>query len=134
MSTPVDNCRFVPTAAGLADWTVDQAVIGYQDDLEAEAVDGQPYHVRAENSDGTKWEIATGVYDQATRTFARTTIEDSSDGGTKVDFDTIPECGLVLLAQDLVGMGGSNIFVDDGPPPAGGVVGQQILVGSGAPA
>lgn len=29
--------------------------------------------------------------------------------------------------------GGSNIFVDDGPPPSGGEVGQEILVGSGAP-
>lgn len=29
--------------------------------------------------------------------------------------------------------GGSNIFVESGDPPTGGVVGQQILVGSGAP-
>lgn len=29
--------------------------------------------------------------------------------------------------------GGSNIFVEDGPPPDGGEVGQTILVGSGAP-
>jgi hypothetical protein len=29
--------------------------------------------------------------------------------------------------------GGSNIFVEDGDPPTGGVVGQQILVGSGDP-
>lgn len=29
--------------------------------------------------------------------------------------------------------GDSNIFVDNGPPPAGGVVGQSILVGDGIP-
>lgn len=29
--------------------------------------------------------------------------------------------------------GGSNIFVEGGPPPDGGEVGQSILVGSGAP-
>lgn len=31
------------------------------------------------------------------------------------------------------GTGGSNIFVEEGPPPSGGVVGQEILVGDGAP-
>lgn len=31
------------------------------------------------------------------------------------------------------GSSGSNIFVDDGPPPTGGAVGQEILVGSGGP-
>lgn len=31
------------------------------------------------------------------------------------------------------GSGGSNIFVEHGPPPDGGVVGQEILVGSGPP-
>ncbi len=29
--------------------------------------------------------------------------------------------------------GGSNIFEGDGPPPAGGDVGQEIIVGTGAP-
>lgn len=28
---------------------------------------------------------------------------------------------------------GSNIFTDFGPPPSGGVIGQEILVGSGPP-
>ena len=31
------------------------------------------------------------------------------------------------------GSGSSNIFTGNGPPPSGGVVGQEILVGSGAP-
>lgn len=46
------------------------------------------------------------------------------------------ENGVWVLKGSLSSTGagdGSNIFVDDGPPPAGGEVGQEILVGSGAP-
>lgn len=109
----VDLCRFYPTQSGLTDWTVDSAVQGYLDDLDSGAEDQLEYHIRAESDNLMQWEVSTGVYDLATRTFARTTIEYSSDSGNKIDFGTLPQCAIVLLARDL---GFARGYTGDGPP------------------
>jgi hypothetical protein len=116
MAGYLDLCRFIPDASGLGDWVVDHRVQGYLDDLEAGAIDGEEYHIRSETADMLQWEVSTGVYDQATNTFARTTIEYSSDGGiggNKIDFTSIPQCAVVLLAQDL---GFARGYRGIGPP------------------
>lgn len=109
----IDICRFWPASAGDADWEVDAAVQGYLDDLGAGALDGEEYRLRSESADLTQWEIATGVYDAATRTFARTVINYSSNAGAKVDYATLPQVAIVVLAADLNFPRG---FTGDGPP------------------
>jgi hypothetical protein len=105
----VDLCRFYPTAMDSADWTVDEAQVGYLDDTLC--IDGETYHIRAETPDLAQWEVSTGVYDKTTHTFARTEIDYSSDGGAKVDFLEMPTCAVVLLAADLL-----KGLTGDGPP------------------
>ena len=114
MAGRLDLCRFYPVDAGLGDWEVDIAVRGYLDDEQSEAIDGEEYHVRAETADLVQWEVATGVYDLITRTFRRTVVEYSSDGGkggNKIDFTEIPQVGTVILAKDL-----TRGYTGDGVP------------------
>lgn len=118
MTELADLCRFWPVAAGLADWQVNYAVQGFLDDLGSELIDGGEYHVRAETAKLLQWEVSTGLYDAATRTIARTVIEYSSQGGDKIVFDTIPQCGIVTLARDVRRISTEVVgFVSAGPYP-----------------
>jgi hypothetical protein len=119
MAELADLCRFWPVAAGLSDWQCNYAVQGFLDDLGCDLIDGAEYHVRSEGPKLLQWEVSTGAYDAATRTIARTVIEYSSDGGNKVHFDVIPQCGIVTLAQDvgpriISGFGVPTMVVRDG--------------------
>lgn len=102
MASYLDMCRFVPVAGGLGDWEVASAVQGYLDDIGSSAEDQIPYHAHAQSADQQQWEISTGIYDLATRTFRRTRIDYGSNGpGVPVDFTAIPEVGIVLLKEDI---------------------------------
>jgi hypothetical protein len=109
----VDLCRFFPTAMDSTDWTVDVAVQGYLNDIDSLCEDGEVYHIRSETPDLMQWEVSTGIYTQATNTFARTDINYSSDGGAKVDFAVLPQCAVVMLAADL---GFPRGYRGSGPP------------------
>lgn len=119
MTELADLCRFYPVAIGTDDWQVDHAVQGFLDDVGAELIDGAEYHTRAEGRNLIQWEVATGLYDAATHTIARTVIEYSSDAGGKVDFETVPQVGIVTLARDVGsptthGLGVPSFLVRDG--------------------
>lgn len=96
----VDGCRFLPTLGGLTDWTVSAAVQGYRTPASAGATDTLTYHYRAESGDLTQWEIGSGVYTAAGTTLARTTIIASSTGA-KVNFSSVPQVAIVVVAADV---------------------------------
>jgi len=97
--------RFKPTAAGTVDFTVDEAVQGYQTPANAGATDGATYRYRAESRDQLEWEIGTGTYTASTQTLARTTVSFSSNSNAKVSFTRVPDVALVFLAEDATAIG-----------------------------
>jgi hypothetical protein len=119
MAELADLCRFYPVAGGTGHWTVDRAVQGFLDDIGSQLIDGAEYHVRSEGRGLLNWEVSTGLYDAATRTIARSEIDYSSNGGSIVDYDEIPQCGIVTLARDVgakltFGLGDPTAVVRDG--------------------
>jgi hypothetical protein len=115
----LDNVRFIPTAAGTADWTYLSVLTGgYQSPSAAGAVSGARYTVFALSSDGSgQWELSQGIYNSSTLTFARTTVLYNSNGtgtasgqsgaGTKINFASSPTISLVAIAEDLNSLAGS---------------------------
>src|SRR2546421_2121147 len=121
MAAFIDNCGFVPTGGGTADWTYFSTVGGYQSPTQANAANGAVYVVRAQSSDLTQWEYASGAYSAATSTFARTTVLYNSAGtgtkqggpGSKIGFSTPPSLvAVVALAEDLISIEAANGFTD----------------------
>ncbi|WP_315731662.1 MULTISPECIES: hypothetical protein [unclassified Bradyrhizobium] len=112
MADFITNCGFVPTAGGTTDWTYSSAVGGYQSPVNAQAVNGSLYVVRAQSADLTQWEYAVGAYSSTgAGTFARTTVlyNSSATGtkqggaGTKINFTTAPAIvAVVALAEELL--------------------------------
>ncbi|MGJ4945892.1 hypothetical protein ACQR1W_35385 [Bradyrhizobium sp. HKCCYLS1011] len=103
MAAFIDNCGFVPTAGGTADWTYGSTVGGYQSPSQAGAINGQTYVFRAQSADLTQWEIAAGTYASSTGTFARTTVLYTSAGTTsKVNFSVPPALvAIIAVSQDI---------------------------------
>jgi hypothetical protein len=107
----LDVCRFNPVAGGTGSWVYSSPVQGYQSLTRAGAVDGATYRYRAESADLTQWEVGYGVYTFSTATLTRATVLSNSSGsgtapgqsgsGTLINFSTIPQVAVVLLAEDI---------------------------------
>jgi hypothetical protein len=120
MAAFLDNCRFVATAAGIADWTFASPAGGCQSPQAAGAVNGIRYKFRAETADLTQWEIAEGVYTAASISFARTSVLYNSLGtgtapgqsgtGAKINFTAVPQVAIVGLKEDLLSIEEANGF------------------------
>ncbi len=120
MAAFLDNCRFIPTAGGTADFTYLSAAGGCQSPAAAGAQNGVKYKLRAESTDLTQWEIFEGAYNSTTGTFARTTVLYNSSGtgiasgqsgaGSKINFSTVPQVAVVGLAEDLISIEVANNF------------------------
>lgn len=120
MAAFLDNCRFIPTAGGTADFVYSSAVGGCQSPALAGAVNGIKYKCRAESTDLTQWELFEGAYTSSTGTFARTAVLYNSSGtgtasgqsgaGTKINFSTVPTVSVVALAEDLISLEAANGF------------------------
>lgn len=109
----VNNVLFNPTLGGTTDWVVDTAVQGYNTPAGAGAVNGRPYKYRAESADLSQWEIGEGVYTVGSTTLARTTVLLNSAGTTaKINFSTVPQVGIIALAEDLLGIDQANSWTD----------------------
>jgi hypothetical protein len=112
MASFLDVCRFNPTLGGTTDWTVSSNVQGYQTPALAGAVNATVYRYRAESADLSQWEIGFGAYTVAGTVLARTTVLYNSSGtgtgagqsgaGTKINFSTVPQVGIVALAEDMI--------------------------------
>lgn len=89
--------------AGLADFTLAGAVSGYQ-----------AFGTVMANGDtcsycavlGTQWEVGLGTYNAGV--LARTTVEDSSTGGAKINFAGAPAIFLTWSAVDAANAGGGG--------------------------
>jgi hypothetical protein len=112
MASFLNGVRFKPTTAGTDDFTVDEAVQGYQTPVNAGAIDGRTYRYRAESRDLLEWEIGTSVYTAATQTFTRSVLF-SSNANAKVNFTRVPDVALVFLAEDALPLGDFSESVDD---------------------
>lgn len=98
----LDVCRFNPTAGGTTDFVYSSAVPGYQSPTTAGAMDSAPYYYRAESADLSQWEVGIGTWSVGSTTLARTTILFNSLGTTaKINFSTVPQVGIVALAEGL---------------------------------
>jgi hypothetical protein len=112
MASFLNGVRFKPTTAGTDDFTVDEAVQGYQTPVNAGAIDGRTYRYRAESRDLLEWEIGSSVYTSATQTFTRSVLF-SSNANAKVNFTRVPDVALVFLAEDAAPLGDFSESVDD---------------------
>ncbi len=120
MAAFLNNCRFIPTAGGTADWVYSSTVGGCQSPALAGAVDGRKYKFIAISSDLTQWEIAEGAYTAASGTFSRTTVLCNSSGsgvaagqsgaGTRISFIAAPNVAIVGIKEDLISIEEPNGF------------------------
>lgn len=120
MAAFLNNCRFIPSAGGTADWVYSSTVGGCQSPALAGAVDGRKYKFIAISSDLAQWEIAEGVYTAASGTFARATILCNSSGsgvaagqsgaGSRISFIAPPNVAIVGVKEDLISIEEPNGF------------------------
>ncbi|AHB50314.1 hypothetical protein W911_14285 [Hyphomicrobium nitrativorans NL23] len=92
MADLLDNCRFTAGSMGTADFSDGTEDLTFRNLEDAGAEDGKTYPYKALNATGTQWEIGRG---RALNTsggwiLERTTIQDSSNGGSAVNFGTAP--------------------------------------------
>jgi len=120
MAAFLNNCRFIPTAGGTADWVYSSTVGGCQSPALAGAIDGRRYKFIAISGDLTQWEIAEGAYTAASGTFARTTVLCNSSGsgaaagqsgaGSRISFAAAPNVAIVGVKEDLISIEEPNGF------------------------
>lgn len=99
----VNRCIWRATSSGSGDFVVASAITGYvvpQSTQNPSVTSGDDYTYFAQSDDLTQWEVGVGAYDVGTDTLARTTILDSSTGGSIVTFSAAPS---VYMGGPLVG-------------------------------
>jgi len=90
-------------SAGLADFTLGGAVSGYQS-FSNVCTNGDTCSYCAVLT--TQWEVGLGTYNAGV--LARTTVEDSSTGGAKVNFSGVPAVFLTWSGVDAANAGGGG--------------------------
>lgn len=84
--------RFTNASGGTGDFAYRGPAIDMQSPASAGAVDGTTYLYYAQSLDMSQWEIGTGAYTAASKTFARTTVQANSLGTTaKINFGNPPQ-------------------------------------------
>jgi hypothetical protein len=139
---------FNATSGGLSDFVVASPVQGYMTPSQSGAVDSTVYSYSAQTLDPStglpnQWEIGEGTYIAATTTLQRTSVTNSSNSDTLVNFATPPQVMISALVVDFVpGQAGPQGFMgmpgmdgsdgDDGSPVPGpqGAQGPQGLPGN----
>lgn len=114
MARFADVVLFTPTAGGTTDWTYSAAVQGYNSPALGGMVNNAKYKYRAESLDLSQWEVGEGTYNSGTFVLSRTTVLYNSSGtgtgpgqsgaGTKINFTTVPQVGIVMLREDAIGL------------------------------
>lgn len=92
MAELLDNCRFKAGSTGTADFADGPADLTFKNLEGAGAEDGKTYPYKAYSETGTDWEIGRGTALQTSGGWIleRTSIQDSSNGGSAVNFSTAP--------------------------------------------
>jgi hypothetical protein len=111
-SSLFNRVMFIAATSGLADFIVGQLVAGYDTPATRGVTNGTTVSYTAQSGDLSQWETGQGTYQSGSSTITRTTIRESSSGGAKVSFNSLPLVFLDALAQDLSGGGGavSSVF------------------------
>ena len=78
-----DNCGETTNTTGTSDLVLTGTPLAKRQALGA-ADDGETVSYWVEDGSGTGWEKGRGAYTHSSKTVARTTIDDSSDGGSKI--------------------------------------------------
>lgn len=93
---------FYSSTMGTADFTESTARVGYRNLTNAGYTNGQRVPYSAENSDRTEWETGLGTWNSGTGKLERTTVRQSSAGGTtKCTFTENPLILVDALAEEL---------------------------------
>jgi hypothetical protein len=108
----LNSVLFQAQANSTVDFTVNNAITGYQTPASAGVTTGRSYSYRAESTDLSQWEVGQGVYTTANTSLARTTILSSSTG-SKINFSLPPQVGIVAVATDIVPASNTYIMFND---------------------
>ena len=113
MAELLDNCLFTAGSMGTADFADGAADPTCRNLEDAGAEDGKVYPYKARNATGTEWEIGRGTVavSGGTWTLERTTIQDSSDGGAKINFGTHPKIIITAGKVEIGDVKGSSSSV-----------------------
>ena len=89
------------SSAGTADFGVGSAKTGFQTPAGAGYSNGDTFPYTAESADRSEWETGLATYSTTGPTVARTTVRQSSNSGSKVDFSAAPTVFVDPLAEEL---------------------------------
>ena len=95
-----NTCWIRAGNSGTGDFTDGTAEQGFRDFTTALTND-VIYSYRAESDDRTEWENGSGAYKTTGDKIERTTIHESSNAGSKVNFTAAPKVSVQFLAQDV---------------------------------
>lgn len=122
MADLLDNCRFLAGSMGTADFADGAADPTFRNLEDAGAEDGKTYPYKAQNETGTEWEIGRGMALNTSGGWIleRTSIQDSSNGGSLVNFGTAPKV-IITAGKEEFGttptlVPGENIDIDESSP------------------
>jgi hypothetical protein len=106
MAELLDNCRFTAGSTGTADFADGEADPSFRNLEDAGAEDGKTYPYKAQNATGTEWEIGRGTALNTSGGWIleRTSIQDSSNGGSKVNFGTAPKVIVTVGKAEIVSL------------------------------
>jgi hypothetical protein len=91
--------RFLPVAAGTADFVYSSTIAGYR--AATVLTNSKTYRYRAESADLSEWEFGTGIWSSATNTLTRNTVSFSSTG-SKVSFTLAPQVSITINPDDVL--------------------------------
>lgn len=86
----INDCCFQAASGGTGDFVVSGAITGFLAPADADAVNGTEYTYRAEITDLSQWETGVGTWNAGSGTLERTTVENSSNSGSPVNFASSP--------------------------------------------
>lgn len=114
MNLFANNCWFTAGSSGLSDFDDGTAESGYENMADS-LTTGQKYsYVARHPSDPTIWEEGEGVATTGSPwVLARTTIHDSSSGGSKINFGVAPKVMITPLQTDFMSV--AHIISDTAP-------------------
>lgn len=107
-----NRVQWISTTRGAGAFGVASAQLGFRTPAQAGVGDGTLVSYTAINpvsSTPSEWETGQGTYSTAGTVLNRTTIRESSNGGSTVNFSATPLVFLDFQAQDFLGASGNKV-------------------------
>ncbi len=94
-----NDVKFRSTTSGTGSFGIGAPMAAFQSAVDAGMTNGQTHSYSARTAN--QFESGLGTLNTSTNEWERTEIDDSSNGGSLVDFTSPPIVGLNILARDL---------------------------------